>query len=232
VTLSESWDEQAEAWAQYARTPGHDDGHERINLPAFLDLLPPPGRAALDVGCGEGRVGAELVRRGYRVVGVDSSPKMVELASHQHEARVADAAALPFDDGAFDLVYMYMSLMNLDDIPAGVREAARVLEPGGRFCVAVAHPTQTAGSWDRERDVFEIGDSYFDGPTKVWRSERDGIEMTFYDRPVSLDTYGRAFESAGLLVETIREPRPAEPETNPRAARVPLFLHFRAVKPR
>jgi ubiquinone/menaquinone biosynthesis C-methylase UbiE len=112
VTLRKRWDEQADDWARFARTPGHDRSHENVNFPSFLELLPPPGRAALDVGCGEGRVGAELVRRGYRVTGVDSSARMVELAREQHEAVVADAAALPFADSSFDLVLGYMSLMN------------------------------------------------------------------------------------------------------------------------
>jgi len=48
--------------------------------------------------------------------------------------RQADAAALPVEDGASDLVVSFMVLMNVDDMEGVVREAARVLEPGGRFC--------------------------------------------------------------------------------------------------
>jgi ubiquinone/menaquinone biosynthesis C-methylase UbiE len=112
VSLRDVWDEQAEAWARFARTPGHDRAHALLNFPPFLELLPAPGRATLDLGCGEGRVGAELAQRGHHVVGVDSSPRMIELAGELHEAVVADAAALPFEDGSFDLVIAYMSLMN------------------------------------------------------------------------------------------------------------------------
>ncbi len=93
-SLREVWDAQAAEWGRFVRTPGHDHWYERVNLPRFLELMPPPGRATLDLGCGEGRVGPELAVRGHRVVGVDSSPRMVELA--RHEAVVADAAALPF----------------------------------------------------------------------------------------------------------------------------------------
>src|SRR5919201_2155654 len=168
MSLRDHWDEHADSWAAFARTPGHDFSHEETNFPPFLELLPPPGRATLDVGCGEGRVGAELQRLGYKVIGVDSSPRMVEFARERHEAIVADAAALPFDDGAFDLVIAYMSLMNLDDMEGGVREAARVLERGGRFCFAVLHPLFAAGELldpDDPDSPFLIR-GYFDAPTK------------------------------------------------------------------
>jgi len=133
MSLKEFWDSQADAWKRFVRTPGHDAYHEGFNFPAFLEFLPPPGRRTLDLGCGEGRVGLALTRLGHRVVGVDSSPAMVTLARERHEAVVADAADLPFEDGAFDLVVAYMSVMNLDDPEAAVREAARVLARGGRL---------------------------------------------------------------------------------------------------
>jgi SAM-dependent methyltransferase len=237
--LVDAWDAQADAWAQFARRPGHDWAHQRLNFPPFLELLPPPGRRTLDLGCGEGRVGAELERRGHHVVGVDASPRMVALARELHEAVVADAAGLPFDDGAFDLIVAYMSLMNMADIPAAVRETARVLEPGGRFCISVLHPITAAGEWLDKDDLdspFVIRGSYFNGPTKVWESDRDGIRMTFYDRRIPLSTYTGALEDAGLWIDALREPVPGdeiirEMPAVARLRRVPLFLHLRAVKP-
>jgi SAM-dependent methyltransferase len=227
MSLREQWDEHAEAWVTFARTPGHDRSHERTNFPPFLDLLPRAGRATLDLGCGEGRVGAELERRGHNVIGVDSSARMVEYARERHEAVVADAAALPFADAAFDLVIAYMSLMNLDDLVGGVRESARVLERGGRFCLAVLHPLFAAGQLLDPNDAqspFVIA-RYFDAPTKVWSSNRDGIAMTFHDRVIPLSTYARALEEAGLLIEALRE------IVSPRRPAMPLYLHVRAVKP-
>ena len=227
MTLRDAWDEQAEAWAAFARTPGHDVSHEQVNFPPFLELLPPPGRATLDIGCGEGRVGAELQRRGHTVTGVDASPRLVELAREHHDAVVADATALPFADGNFDLVIAYMSLMNLDDLDGGVREAARVLERSGRFCFSVLHPFYAAGEWLDPDD----GDSpfvlrrYFDAPTKVWTSDRDGIRITFHDRCIPLSTYAAALERAALLIERVRE------IPSPKRTRIPLFLHARAMKP-
>ena len=234
MRLKDFWDDQAEAWGRFARTHGHDVYHSGFNFPAFLELVPPAGRRTLDLGCGEGRVGAELARRGHHVVGVDSSPAMVAMARERHEAVVADAADLPFEDGSFDLVVAYMSVMNLDDPEAGVREAARVLEPGGRFCSAVVHPIDGAGAF--EGDEFVIRGSYFEPEVKLWESDRDGIQVTFWDRSLPFERLVRAHEAAGLVVEVVREPRPSAEfiRANPtadRRLRVPLFLHLRAMKP-
>jgi SAM-dependent methyltransferase len=237
MSLQEFWDDQAGAWKRFARTPGHDVFHDEFNFPAFLELVPPPGQATFDVGCGEGRVGAELQRRGHHVVGVDSSPQMVALASEQHEAHVGDAAALPFPDGSFDLAIAYMSLMNFDDLEGAVREVGRVLAPGGRLCAALIHPLESAGRFEGEgADApFVISGSYFEPEAKLWEDERDGISMTFWDRGVPVEQLSRALEAARLAWETIREPVPSESfvRDHPLAARrlrIPLLLHFRAAK--
>lgn len=238
MTLRDAWDEQADDWAAFARTPGHDRAHERLNFPSFLELLPAPFGRTLDIGCGEGRVGAVLAERGYDVIGVDSSPRMVELARERHEAILADAAALPFEDSSFSLALAYMSLMNVDDLDGVVGEAARVLERGGQLCAAVLHPVFAAGEWTDKQDVdstFAVTD-YFDGPLRPFESERDGIRVTFYDRPIPLSRYTAALERAGLLVDAMREPVPDDAYVSDRPLagrlrRVPIYLHFRAVKP-
>ena len=232
MTLRDHWNAQADAWARFTRAPGHDAFHEEFNFPAYLELLPLPGRATLDVGCGEGRVGAELVRRGHRVTGVDASRRMVELARELHDAVVADATELPFDDGEFDLVVAYMSLMNMDDVDGAVREMGRVLEAGGRLCSADIHPFDVG---EFVGDEYVITGSYLNPPVKVWESDEDGIHMTFRDQPIPLERYSRAFEAAGLALETIREPQPPDTfvQARPAAARrrrFPLLLHMRAVK--
>jgi SAM-dependent methyltransferase len=124
--MRDGWESQARNWAEFART-GHDRSHQDINLPVLLDLLPPPGRRTLDLGCGEGRLSRLLRSLGHQVAGADAAPTMVRLAvSHPAAppAVLADAAALPFREGAFDLVVAYMCLHDMDQMPRAVAESA------------------------------------------------------------------------------------------------------------
>ena len=226
--LSEAWNRHAEAWARWTRVPGHDVFHELLNWPAFRALVPPAGRRTLDLGCGEGRAGRQLSAGGHRVAGIDSSPTLVGLAREEggyDELVCGDATELPWKAGTFDLAVAFMSLHDMDDMPAAVEEIARVLEPGGRLCLAIVHPL------NRPPEALE---DYFTPRRFVEDVERDGLLMTFegIDRP--LESYPRALAGAGLLIEELREPRPtaaalaAAPRLR-KAAERPYFLHLRCV---
>ena len=92
----------------------------------------------------------DLADRGYAVTGLDASPTLVGAAGDRDPAGayvVGQAEALPFPDAAFDLVVSYNSLMDVDDMPRAVSEAARVLEAGGHLCACVTHPLADAGAW-------------------------------------------------------------------------------------
>jgi SAM-dependent methyltransferase len=120
--------------------------------------------------------------------------------------------------------------MNTDDLDGAVREAARVLEPGGRYCVAIVHPLNTAGTFtSREPDApFVIEGSYFEHREKEVPVERDGLEMTFLDAHRPLQDYFGALEAAGFAVERLREIRDDGAPDDTRWQRLPLFLHLRA----
>ena len=222
------WERQAEGWASWARDPGFDSYWSESG-PPFFDLLPASPARTLDLGCGEGRVARDLAARGYAVVGVDASPTLVELARAANPAGeyvVADAAALPFADSSFDLGVAFNTLMDIDDMAGAVRETARVLRIGCRFCVCITHPMRDAGEYDsRDSNAsFVIRGSYFGkrkfGPVTV---ARGGHEVTFAGWAYALEDYLRAFEAAGFVVEALREP--PDPSRD-----VPNFLLIRALK--
>ena len=113
-------------------------------------------------------------------------------------------------------------------MPAAVREAARVLVPGGRVCACVLHPIADAGRWtSRDDDAsFLIEESYNETRAYEIPAARAGLEFTFASLRYPLEAYMRAFEAAGLVIEALREP----PAAAGRWSRVPQFLHLRALK--
>jgi len=207
--LRAAWEEHAAEFVAWARKPDHDS-YGRFHRDQFLELVPPPGRRTLDLGCGEGRLSRDLKAIGHEVVAVDASSTMIAAAREadaELETLLADAAALPFEDGAFDLVLAFMSLQDVDDLERAVREAERVLEPGGRFCLAVVHPLNSAGRFDGDEpdSPFTIAGSYLDRSYYADNLIRDGLEITFVSAHRPLHAYVDALACAGLLVERLRE---------------------------
>jgi SAM-dependent methyltransferase len=229
-----AWEEEAAGWIRWARAPELDHTFWGFNLPALIGLVPQPGRLTVDVGCGEGRVGRELVRRGHTVVGVEGSEALAAAARAAEpslEVHVGDARHLPLGDAVADVAIASMSLLNIDAMPEAVAEVARVLEPGGRFCFSLVHPHNSARPLGDHPDAG----TYFAEYGYAEERERAGRRMTFHDIHRPLSAYAGALERAGLLIEALREPVPgaaylAEHPEMEKWTRKPCFLHVRAVK--
>jgi SAM-dependent methyltransferase len=185
--------DRAHAYAAWARS-GRDASFAPV-VALLLDLLPSPSLGVLDVGCGEGRVGAELTKRGYVVEGVDIEPAMVELAREHHPAALADATSLPFPDGSFETVVSIHALMEVDDLDAALRENARVLVPGGVFVAIVKHPFASGRKVDRYSDVAHYR----------WETTHDGADLGLGGIHRPLGHYVSAFDRAGFALDTLRE---------------------------
>jgi ubiquinone/menaquinone biosynthesis methyltransferase len=105
------------------------------------------GTRALDLACGTGDLAFALAADGARVVGLDITLRMVELAKKKGTVTflrnakkgdsplflVGDMLALPFPDRSFDLVTTGYGIRNVPDIDAALSEIRRVLRPGGLF---------------------------------------------------------------------------------------------------
>lgn len=112
-----------------------------------LDLA---GARVLDLGAGAGAGGRAAEARGAEVFSVDAAFGMLAAgASHRPPAAVGDALALPFSSAAFDAVVAAFSLNHVDDPVAALREAVRVLRPGGTILATAyasddSHPVRGA----------------------------------------------------------------------------------------
>ena len=113
-----------------------------------------PGDRALDVATGTGDLAVELASRvapGGEVVGSDFSERMLELARQKApELRFehGNALDLPYDDDEFDAATVGFGARNFSDLPAGLREMARVVRPGGRVVILeITTPERPPLSW-------------------------------------------------------------------------------------
>lgn len=97
-----------------------------------------PDARALDLACGTGDIALALRARGARVVGLDVTRRMLELARLQRDGPLVswlagDMLSLPFAARSFDIVTTGYGLRNVPDLDRALDEIARVLRPGGRF---------------------------------------------------------------------------------------------------
>ncbi|MFO7572894.1 MAG: class I SAM-dependent methyltransferase [Gaiellaceae bacterium] len=101
----------------------------------LVSRLPRDGGHVIDVATGTGLVAAELLRRGFRVTGLDQSAEMLAAARRRFGARVelveASAESLPFPDASFDHLSVTYLLRYVDEPGATLVELARVVRPGG-----------------------------------------------------------------------------------------------------
>lgn len=113
-------------------------------FPEGLDYAGARGQRVLDLGCGQGIDLMEYALAGALPTGIDLTPRHVELArlhlaAKGLEAEVVqgDVERLPFDDGSFDRLSSNGVLHHTPDMPAALREAHRVLRPGGEARIIV-----------------------------------------------------------------------------------------------
>lgn len=208
MDLSAAWERHSQDWIAWAREPGHD-GFWEGTWPALRSTLPTPGGWAVDLGCGEGRVGRLLEELGYQVVGVDRSPTLLRAAaaaSPRASPVMADAAALPFGDSSVSLVVSCMSLHDIDDFAAAIAEVGRILCQDGSLCAAIVHPFVTAQDDDTlHTDAFRVSRPYLEPRRYNDRVERNGLEMNFVSVHRPLSAYTAALADSGLVITHLSE---------------------------
>jgi SAM-dependent methyltransferase len=123
------------------RSPLYGLVARRVVLPWALQGLRPSGEG-LELGSGGGAMAARLLARfpDLRLVATDFDPEMVDATrelllpfGHRATVQQADAAALPFPDQSFDVVFAFAMFHHAGDWPKAVAQAVRVLRPGGRL---------------------------------------------------------------------------------------------------
>jgi predicted RNA methylase len=173
------WDRRAHLWDSH-----RSSGLHRVVEAVLHASEPCAGAVAIDLGCGTGQLTLPLARRGAAVTGVDVSPKMVQLL----EAK-ALAAHLP------SVTAEVRAIEHLS-----FRAAAGWLRPGGKVVVGDMMFGRGASSRDREIILAKVVAMLRRGPAGWWRIAKNVVRFTFrvQERPVSIETWVRYFEGAGL----------------------------------
>jgi SAM-dependent methyltransferase len=229
--MDNGWDASAQAWIESQGERG-DWGREHVLDPVMLDRI---GRGrfgnALDVGCGEGRFCRILRAAGISPVGIEPTAALLETARQRDPSgdyRRGRAEALEFPDASFDLVVSYITLVDIPDFRAAIREMARVLRPGGALLIANLTGFTSAGAeqgWVRDeagRRLHFPVDRYLDEfpMSFAWA----GIRIENWHRPLS--AYMTALLEQGLQLTFFAEPAPVSGEETRQAdfRRVPWFV--------
>ena len=182
-----------EYYNQYWSDTGfHPTGHSDNAVVRLLKKHIAPNTKVLDIGCGDGLAAGSVLHSQGMYVGVDVSENAVnEATGHGFDARVIeDAQALPFEDNEFDAIVSMEVIEHLKFPLDAIREAIRVLKPGG----TMMYTTPNTAYWRLRLDMMVLG---------KWNPLGDtlAVEQPWRDPHVRFFTTSalrRMFETAGL----------------------------------
>ena len=242
-SVKEEWDDAAEAWVSFVRE-GKDYYRDGLNNPAAFKLVGNvKGKTVLDLACGEGYNTRILSRLGAKVVGVDFSKKLIELA-RQEEAKeklgihyyILDACSLKeFPSNHFDVVTCFMSLQDIECYEKAVAEVARVLKNEGHFVFSIPHPcfeTMTLKGKRVSTSERYLGTVKYPVHWDMKRLSKPFLTSSFHR---TLTDYFNAIHKNKLFVSRLVEPKPTlkEVRKHPKLGQVltrPQFIIIECIK--
>jgi ubiquinone/menaquinone biosynthesis C-methylase UbiE len=225
VDVIGAWDQAAEEFASFF---GEDDEfwHTHIINPCLMDLVgDATGKTLLDLGCGEGHLArqlADMTRRDIRIIAVDASAKMIQIAKEKSAGYAncltfqhADAGDLAeIRDDSIDIALCNMALMDIKNCRQAIQEVSRTLRRRGIFVFSILHPCFfTPGSeWLRAESGDVTGwkvDNYH--LALAWKSvvkSRMNNQTYYFHR--TLEDYCSMLCECGFAIVSIREPIPSK----------------------
>ena len=224
------------AWRHRPNSP-----NKSIEEPIIVEMLGDvQAESILDLGCGDGTFGLELLDAGCQsYLGVEISQEMVRaaqgiLADTSSQIVQNSIESWSYPPEQFGLVISRLVLHYVADLDAAFSNVYATLKSGGRFVFSIVHPVITSSDKSRKGGGIRqdwIVDNYFEAGTRQVFMMGEYIEQ--YHRTVE-DIFG-ALQGAGFIVEQLREACPkkenfTDMKLYERRKRIPLFLFFEVRK--
>ncbi|MBB64599.1 MAG: SAM-dependent methyltransferase [Waddliaceae bacterium] len=247
-----SWEKVGKWYHELVGKDGHYY-HKAIILPSMLRLLDiknPREAQLVDIGCGQGIL-SRILPKGVRYTGVDASQtllKQARKAAHPScEFVLADATKeFPLKEEGFSHGAFILSLQNMADPEAALRNASKLLAPGGRLVLILNHPCfriPRQSSWNidlenkqQSRDIKRYMSS-LEIPMQA-NPSKGKKSVTTYSYHYPLSRIVTALSQAGLLVAEMEEWCSDKTSTGKNRAmenrarnEIPLFMAIVAQKP-
>jgi SAM-dependent methyltransferase len=212
-----------------------DNPNDTLEKPIILELTGEfTNQRILDLGCGNAAFGREVLTKGCQTyLGIEGSHNMIKAAQQVLTGTTGQVVQATVENWeypieAFDLVIARLVLHYIEDVNVVFKQIYKTLVNGGRFVFSVEHPVITScdRGWQGNGPRQDwLVDNYFDTGQRItsWM----GGQVVKYHR--TIENYFASLQSAGFLVESVREANPQREQfqdeaTYQRRKRIPLFL--------
>jgi len=248
MNKSTSWGKVAD-WYNNLIEKGEDSYQKKLILPNLIRLIKAgKGDVIVDLACGQGFFAGEFAKSGARVIGIDVSSELIDIAKQNKsvEFHVSPAHKLNFlQDGSTSKVLIILSLQNINNAQDVIRETSRVLKPKGKLLIVLNHPAfripkASSWGWDEARKVqYRRLDSYLSESSEEIQmrpGDKPWEKTISFHRP--LQFYFKTLNKNGFSVSKLEEwsshktsgTGPKKDAEDRARHEFPLFLFLEATK--
>lgn len=216
--------------------------NEFLEVPATLALINENlnGKTLLDAGCGSGIYAAQLAKRGAKVIGIDISETMINIAQREKPAdldityHVGNLYETHLPEKSMDYIICNYVLENINNLSAAFNEFHRILKSQGECLFSISHPLRAHAKKEirNDKETWML-ENYYDKGERI-SDLGHGLKIRKYKRTIS--DYLNAGITAGFLINHFAEPQPipegmaGDANSYELAMRLPQLLLVKMIK--